>query len=253
MRWVRWLRAHLTVTQYLSLRLLIGLVLCVLCLRLFAELVEEVFTEQQFTRIDLIVANELHSAATPAATSFFEAVTTLGFQGLWLIALLVGFYFLRQRQRLRLLVWIAALVGGEALDFLLKSWFARPRPQFADPLAVALYYSFPSGHAMLSLVTYGLLAYFLFTSLRHAYLRVPVVAGLILLILLIGFSRLYLGVHYASDVLAGFAVGGLWLSFCITAMNFVLDQRARQQLRAPVKAGRRPGRSAISRRRSAAP
>ncbi len=228
---LKWVRSQLTVTQYLSLRLLIGLALCVVCLRLFAELVEEVFTEQEFQRIDLMIATELHSAATPSATRLFEGVTTLGFQVLWLVAVVVGLYFLRKRRRLRLSVWIAALAGGEALDFLLKAWFARPRPQFADPLAVALYYSFPSGHAMLSLVAYGMLAYFALIGLRRAYLRVPVVAGLIVLILLIGFSRLYLGVHYVSDVLAGFAVGGLWLSFCITAMNFLLDRRERRDRR----------------------
>ncbi len=220
------IRARLTVPEYVTLRLVIGLALCIVCLRLFAELIEAVFTEQDFTRIDLAVANGLHAAATPGATAFFTLVSLLGFQVLWVVAVIVGLYFLWKHERLRLLVWIAALAGGEALDFLLKSWFARPRPTFADPLAVALYYSFPSGHAMLSLVTYGLLAYFLFHGLHHAYLRVPITVGLILLVALIGFSRIYLGVHYVSDVLAGFVVGGLWLSFCVTSMNFVLDRRA---------------------------
>jgi undecaprenyl-diphosphatase len=227
-RWIGWLRARLTIAQYLSLRLLVGLALCILCLRLFAELVEEVFTEQAFGRFDLALANELHAVAFPGTTRFFELITLLGFQAIWVIGGGVGLYFVWKRKWLRLGVWVAALVGGEILDLLLKTWFARPRPQFADPLAVALYYSFPSGHATMSLITYGLLAYFLFIGLRHAYLRVPTVAGLILLILFIGFSRLYLGVHYASDVLAGFAVGGLWLTFCITAMNLLLDIRERR-------------------------
>lgn len=224
-----WMRARLTIFQSVSLRLLVGLAICIACLRVFAELVEEVFTEQEFSRIDLAVANELHAAATPDANQFFLVVTTFGFQALWAIGIIVGAYFLWKRRWMRLGVWVAALVGGEALNFLLKSWFARPRPQFADPLAVALYYSFPSGHAMMSLIAYGLLAYFLLIGLRRAWMRVPAVAGLIVLIGLIGFSRLYLGVHYVSDILAGFAVGGLWLSFCITAMNFLLDRRERHQ------------------------
>ena len=224
-----WLRTHLTLPQYVTLRLLVGLVLCIACLRIFYELVEAVFWEQGFNQLDLAIANELHAAATPAATSFFLVVTAFGFQLLWVIGIVVGVYFMWRRRWMRLGVWIAALVGGEALDFLLKAWFARPRPQFADPIAAALYYSFPSGHAMMSLIAYGLLAYFLFIGLPRAWLRVPVVAALIVLIGLIGFSRLYLGVHYASDILAGFAVGGLWLSFCITAMNFLLDRRERLQ------------------------
>jgi undecaprenyl-diphosphatase len=228
-RIVGWLRARLTITQHVSLRLLVGLAICIACLRIFAELVEEVFTEQEFARIDLGLANELHAAATPSAHTFFLVVTTFGFQVVWIVGVTVGLYFLWRRRWLRLIVWLAALAGGEALNFLLKAWFARPRPQFADPLAVALYYSFPSGHAMMSLITYGLLAYFLFIGLPRRWQRVPAVAALILLILLIGFSRLYLGVHYLSDILAGFVVGGLWLSVCITAMNFVLERRERRK------------------------
>ncbi len=162
--------------------------------------------------------------------AFFLFATSFGFQVIGVIAVGVGLWFFWKRRWLRLILWVAALAGGELLDLLLKTWFARPRPSFADPLAVALYYSFPSGHATLSLITYGLLAYFLFTSLPRAWERVPVTSALILLILLIGVSRIYLGVHYFSDVLAGFAVGGLWLSFCITAMNFVLDRRSRREL-----------------------
>ena len=146
-----------------------------------------------------------------------------------MIGFAVGLYFLWKRKWLRLGVWIAALAGSEILDLLLKTWFARPRPSFADPLAVALYYSFPSSHATMSLITYGFLAYLCFVSLKHATLRVPVSAALILLIVVIGFSRIYLGVHYVTDVLAGFAVGGLWLSFCITAMNFLIRRRAWRQ------------------------
>jgi undecaprenyl-diphosphatase len=126
-------------------------------------------------------------------------------------------------------VWIAALAGGEVLNFLLKGLFARPRPSFSDPLATALYFSFPSGHATMSLIAYGLIAYFLYLRLPRAWMRVLTTSGLILLVMLIGLSRLYLGVHYFSDVLAGFAVGGLWLSFCITGMNFLLDWRARHE------------------------
>ena len=166
---------------------------------------------------------ELHAAATPAATRFFLLVTTLGFQVLWVIGVGGRVCISSGGEWLRLGVWVAALAAAKCSISCSKQCSPVRVPQFADPLAVALYYSFPSGHAMMSLITYGLLAYFLFVGLPRAWLRVPVSAALILLILLIGFSRLYLGVHYVSDMLAGFAVGGLWLSFCITAMNFMLD------------------------------
>ncbi len=222
------LRARLTIRQYVSLHLLVGLAISILCLRILAELVEAVFIEKDFTRLDLAVADQLHAAATPGATQFFLAVSALGFQVLWLIALIVGLYFVRKREWPRLGLWIVALVGGLVLNLLLKQWFARPRPSFADPLTVALFYSFPSGHATLSLIVYGLIAYFLRHASRRAWQRILISSGAILLVLLIGFSRLYLGVHYFSDVLAGFATGGLWLSFCITGADFLHEWRARQ-------------------------
>jgi undecaprenyl-diphosphatase len=223
-----WLRRRLTIAQYLSLHLLVGLALSVACLLIFAELVEEVIDEREFTRVDQIVAEELYAAATPASTTFFLVITEFGFPVLWALALGVGLYFLWKRQRFRLAIWLVALAGGQVLNFLLKGLFARPRPSFSDPLATALYYSFPSGHAMMSLIVYGLIAYFIYSGLPQRWQRVLITSALLVLVFLIGLSRLYLGVHYLSDVLAGFAAGLLWLSFCITAANFLHEWRARR-------------------------
>ena len=123
-------------------------------------------------------------------------------------------------------------MGGSAvLNQLLKGLFARPRPYFEHPLLIETSYSFPSGHAMGSFVLYGMLAYFAVLALKTWRARTAVVFGAALLVLLIGLSRMYLGVHYFSDVVAGFAAGGVWLSACITAMEFVRrgKQRAKQQ------------------------
>src|SRR5215207_2320317 len=100
-RFVAWLRARLTLTQYVSLHLLVGLGICVLCLRAFNELVEEVIDEQEFTRVDLVIANELHTGATPPITRFFEIMTVFGFQVLWVVGIGVGVYLLLRRHWLR--------------------------------------------------------------------------------------------------------------------------------------------------------
>ena len=97
-----------------------------------------------------------------------------------------------------------------------KELFARPRPYFEHPLVLETSYSFPSGHATMSLIFYGMLAYFCVLALRTWRARTAVIFGASLLVLLIGFSRIYLGVHYFSDVVAGFASGGIWLSALIT-------------------------------------
>jgi len=117
--------------------------------------------------------------------------------------------------------WLATVAGSALLNWLLKDFFQRPRPHFAHPLLVETSYSFPSGHAMESFVAYGMLAYFAVLALRTWEARVGVVCGAALLVVLIGFSRMYLGVHYFSDVIAGYAAGGVWLSALITGAETI--------------------------------
>jgi membrane-associated phospholipid phosphatase len=115
-----------------------------------------------------------------------------------------------------LAAWLVAVLGGEAMNLLLKDLFARPRPHFERPLVVEASYSFPSGQAMESLVVYGMLAYFAVLASRGQGKRALSVGGAAVLVTLIGFSRPYLGAHYFSDVAGGFAAGGAWLSAVIT-------------------------------------
>src|SRR5215207_1380463 len=117
--------------------------------------------------------------------------------------------------------WLAAVAGSAVLNRLLKGLFERPRPHFEHPLLVESSFSFPSGHAMESFVVYGMLAYFAVLAFRTWESRVAVVFGAALLVVLIGFSRMYLGVHYFSDVLAGYAAGGVWLSALVTATEAI--------------------------------
>jgi undecaprenyl-diphosphatase len=108
------------------------------------------------------------------------------------------------------------VLGGEALNLLFKDLFARPRPHFERPLVIETTYSFPSGQAMESLVVYWMFAYFAVLALRGRGKRAVPVGGAEVLVVLIRFSRLYLGAHYFSDVAGGFAAGGAWLSAVIT-------------------------------------
>jgi undecaprenyl-diphosphatase len=116
---------------------------------------------------------------------------------------------------------LVAVLGGEALNLLLKDLFARPRPHFERPLLVETSYSFPSGQAMESLVVYGILAYFAVLAFSGRGKRAGSVGGAAVLVILIGFSRVYLGAHYVSDVIGGFAAGGAWLSAVITGWETI--------------------------------
>ena len=134
-----------------------------------------------------------------------------------LVGVLVAVALLVRRSWLTLVAWLVAVLGGETLNLLLKDLFARPRPSFEHPLVVETSYSFPSGQAMESLVVYGMLAYFAVLTSRSQRMRVVSVCGAAVVVALTGFSRVYLGAHYVSDVVGGFAAGGAWLSAVITS------------------------------------
>jgi membrane-associated phospholipid phosphatase len=218
----RWVLRRLTPGRYLGLHLTVGLLAAAGCLWFFGDLAEDVVTEDSLVRFDRAVATILHYLATPPLTTFFLVVTALGSaEVLALLGLVVAVVYGLRRRWLYLGTWLAALAGGAVLNELLKGLFARPRPSFADPLVLETGYSFLSGHAMLSLIAYGVLAYFVVLGLRTWRARTAVVFGAALLVLLIGFSRMYLGVHYFSDVVAGYTAGGVWLSALITGMETI--------------------------------
>lgn len=230
-RQVRWLFRRLSPGGYLGLHLTLGLLAAGGCLWLFGGLAEDLLSNDPLVRFDQALATYLHNLASPYLTAFSVVITALGsLETIASVGLLVAGYFVWRRWWLPLAMWLAAVAGGVALNQLLKGLFARPRPSFADPLLPESGYSFPSGHAMQSLVLYGMLAYFAVLALRSWRAKTAVVLGLTLLVLLIGFSRLYLGVHYFSDVVAGFAAGGVWLSAVITGMEVVRrgEHRANQ-------------------------
>jgi membrane protein DedA with SNARE-associated domain/membrane-associated phospholipid phosphatase len=220
---LRWLLRRLTPGQYLGLHLTFGLAAAAGCLWLFGGLAEDVITGDPLVRFDQSTAAYLHSLAIPPLTTFFLVVTALGsIETIALLGMIVAAVLAKRRQWVYLGTWIAAVGGSVVLDRLLKELFARPRPVFAHPLLLETSYSFPSGHAMESLVVYGMLAYFAVLALVRSWrARTAVVFGAVLLVLLIGFSRLYLGVHYFSDVVAGYAAGGVWLSALITGAETI--------------------------------
>jgi membrane-associated phospholipid phosphatase len=197
---------------------------------------------ETIVRVDGRFAVALHTHATPAATTGFEVVTRLGSTAvLFAVAAVAAAYLARLGRRTDAAFVLLAFAGAEALTWSLKAVFQRERPNFDDPIATASSFSFPSGHALVSFAVYGALAYVLLESLRSRRARAACVAGAAVLVTTIGFSRLYLGVHYLSDVLAGYAVALAWLLVIVTV-------RQRQPLLSGVRAGfvARAARSATS-------
>ena len=232
-RQLAWLLGRLAPSQYLGLHLTVGLFAAAGCLWLFGGVTEDLLDNDPLVQFDETVAMFLHNWTTPTLTAFFLVVTALGsLEFIGLLGLVVTSIFVVQWRGLDLGTWLAALAGGFVLNQLLKNLFARPRPFFEHPLVLETSYSFPSSHATMSLIFYGMLAYFAVRALRSWRARAAVVFGAALLVLLIGFSRMYLGVHYFSDVVAGFASGGIWLSALITGSETI---RRRRKIGSPVE------------------
>jgi len=207
--------------EYLGLHLTIGFAISLAGLWLFGAVTEDVIHHDPLTQFDVTLLEWLHAHATPAGYAVFNAISLLGSPvTLTILALAVGFVLAARRERILLAGWLAAFAGGGLLDVVLKLVIRRPRPPGAAAFLQHFSWSFPSGHAMASLIGYGMLAYVLTLLWIHRRsAQIAVVLGAALLIIAIGFSRLYLGVHYFSDVVGGYAAGVLWLSACISGLE----------------------------------
>ena len=220
-------RAIVRRVQDLGPTLTVGLLVLAAGGWVFGALAEEV--AEGDTGLDNRVADELHEHATRPLTEFFEAVTTLG-NGIVLagVAAIAAYLLARRRYYAEAVLMVLAYGGAQVLSFSLKLAFRRDRPFFTDPLATVSTYSFPSGHATVSIAVYGALTLILLRRLTGPA-RVVCLAAAVLLVSLIGFSRLYLGVHFLSDVLAGFSVGLAWLALCVVVLDLHHRRRSRLQ------------------------
>jgi len=235
-RLTRFVAARFARGEYLGLHLTVGFLISLTGLWIFSAIMRAVIHEAAITRTDMKVYEWLHTHATLTGYGGWSVLSSLG-SGLAITVIGVGVAGLLAYRRRWIVLggWTAALVGGGLLDGALKLAIRRPRPPTALDFLSHLSWSFPSGHSMGSLIAYGMVAYLLVLALMpRRGLQAGVVAAATLLVLSIGLSRMYLGVHYFSDVMGGFAAGVLWLSACISG----LEVARRLKARAPAAAAR---------------
>ena len=195
-------------------RLALALIAAGLTAIAFANIAEDYVTNDPLARWDVTFARWLAGERSTFGTDFFRVLTFLGSPAVALTIAAVVCIALYRRGHIVAAALLPVVLGGaELLNLILKLSFHRPRPEVAFVHIDT--YSFPSGHAMISTAAYGAFAYLAWGPLRTTSRRLIVVAGTVVLVALISFSRLYLGVHYLSDVLAGIAGGGFWLAVSI--------------------------------------
>jgi undecaprenyl-diphosphatase len=189
----------------------------------YARIAEDYLTNDPLARWDVSFAHWLSEHRSGVGTDFFRVFTDIGSPAGALAIGTVACLILYRRRRLVDAALIPlVLAGAELLNTVLKLAFHRPRPEVAFVHLDT--YSFPSGHAMVSTAMYGALAYLAWSRVRTGRGRFALVAGTVVLLSLICFSRLYLGVHYLSDVLAGAAGGAFWLALAI-ALQTIYGER----------------------------
>lgn len=219
-----WLRhIHPRIAPLITTIGIFGLASCLLILFVLAQLFEEVLEREAF-EFDTHFLLWLHQFANPSLDKVMLAITHLGNPNVVVIVVVVSLAILQwQRYFQEARIFAIACLGAFILNTGLKLVFTKPRPELWPQLISEESFSFPSGHALGSLVLYGMLAYLLATHYPRFSQFIYSVA--VVAIALIGISRLYLGVHWPTDIIAGYGVGFLWLMLCITMLKL---QKLRQ-------------------------
>jgi len=218
--------------EIVPIAVLLGVALPLLA---FIEIADEVGEgEARWFDESILLALRTADRADPIGPAWFEAsvmdITALGgFAVLSLLVLLSAGYQLVQGKWGGALMLLGATLGGTAISEGLKVGFARPRPDLVAHIVETTSMSFPSGHAMLSAVTYLTLGALLARAQTQKRLRTYILAAAVLVTLLVGLSRIYLGVHWPTDVLAGWCLGAAWALICWAAATwFARDDGARR-------------------------
>jgi undecaprenyl-diphosphatase len=165
------------------------------------------------TSFDAAVRGGIHSKASPALTSAMRRITMYGSE--WFLVPFGGllcFWFVKKGRRRDAVALAVASLGAEALNQILKLVYHRIRPEAYFDYLRPTSYSFPSGHAIVSACFYGMLAMILAARVRGLAARAGIGLAAAIVVIAIGLSRVYLGVHHPTDVLAGYLLAVVWLS-----------------------------------------
>jgi undecaprenyl-diphosphatase len=205
----------------LGIFLVVGLIVAATGAAIFVTLASHV-TSGQTQAFDESVIRWMGAHHSPALDAMMIEVTALGTGTVVLMVVAVAALFLVLTQhKYSAALLLASTLGGILLNGVLKLGFNRPRPSIFVPAVHTVSSSFPSGHAMSAAIVYSTVAYLAARLHKRYWARWLVMTAALLLVALISFSRMYLGVHYPSDVVAGVAIGLAWAGFCMATLEAI--------------------------------
>jgi undecaprenyl-diphosphatase len=195
-------------------QIILSLLVVIFGIWAFIEIAENLGPDTAQSARDHRVTNWFHAHLRPAVTALAFAITSLG-SGVCLATITVASatLFVSRRRYAAASVVMMTAGGGGLLNVILKQFYHRQRPLLDDPLISLASFRFPRGHAMVATPLYGSLTLLAVRFLKNDRWRVPVILAAFVIISAVGWTRIYLGVHYLSDVLSGQAIGAAWLAF----------------------------------------
>ncbi|MBI5412176.1 LssY C-terminal domain-containing protein [Candidatus Peregrinibacteria bacterium] len=217
---IPWIKARFSTQYPTGIMLTMGVASSILFLSVFFRILEDILLKNPLLGVDQRMVSLLPSIWTPEQTRFFVFVTFLAnWQSILFVSMvMIAALTLWKKQYVHTVVFFGALIGSEGIAFILKHLVGRLRPE-----DVALIreegFSFPSGHAIVATIIFGFLGYLMIRSSKHPLVKIFSFVGCLIGVLLVGASRIYLGVHFLSDVLAGMALGCFFLSIAVTAIE----------------------------------
>jgi undecaprenyl-diphosphatase len=187
--------------------------------------IAQLVSRQEIAAFDHKITDAIRSVHSDTMTIWMKIFTELGSEFLVILMIVIFAAVLAFIGYRRELIFYLGVIGASALlNLLLKAIFQRARPDI-NRIVEASGFSFPSGHSMSAFTLYGITIYFLWKHLRHRWMRTAVILIGTVLIVMIGISRIYLGVHYPSDVIGGYLISAAWLIMSIGLYERFLEQR----------------------------
>ncbi len=222
-------KIHQPISSLIATIGVFGLISCIIVVYVFAQISDEVLEQDPFgfdRTILLWIHNNLSNSVLDRVMLF---ITYLGNPNVVVVLVTIIMLILLWRKYYQEAKMFAIdCAGGVILSYELKTFFSKNRPQLWDSPLNEVSYSYPSGHALGSAVLYVFLSYVL--ANRYPKFAPLIYTGATILILSIGFSRLYLGVHWPTDIVGGYCIGFFWAILCITMLKLLNSKQQKENL-----------------------